>query len=873
LLSGENGELYTNELKGVLMREIGGISVVESQMQYPKEHVALMENLFGCASRTEPKTDTDKVFYYEAVDCYDEIRHIAAVIRREVIGGMRYRDIAVAVGSTAAYKTAVSRIFSDYGIPYCLDDPRLLVTHPIAKLTVSYLDVLRSNYAPKDAVKLMKNPYFCADRSAADRFEAFVLSNALTAKNIKRGLYPTGNGQEEYGEDYSLFERERARITAFDKKCVTVSDFVSLLKELLLAVDAKGEAQRQELVLRKYGDAASAAFTGQAYEKTVAVLDSVSRILGDQPVSVSDFRNLLLSGYTACKVSVLPQLADAVYVGDYKECKYVEHSILFAAGLSGDVPFTKSDTAVLNDRDLAKLERFDCIVEPKIKIVNRRERENVGAALLSFTDRLYASRSVSGADGKPTVKSRVVDCLLSGFTHGGRALPVVTAAMLDAASKNKEGVYREASALRFNSPRPAMAEFIRGTAEYKAGAKSEYRAEAAYFAVLQQKTPEQASLAEKYLEREGSVIARELKAGSKLIFNGDTLSASVLESYFGCPFACFLQHGLRLAERETGEVKRNEYGTLLHQTLEDYVRLIAADLGKDERRVRDKATSDAVVMEILTAVSSDYKYAKYLETDKFKAMFELVGKEARRVAYAVFCQLEGSSFKPVETEAVFRDGAKYPALRINTPYGVKRINGKIDRVDRYDDYVRIIDYKTGKTHEDDESFYTGNNIQLYLYMNAFLGKDDKPAGAYYFPVSDKYAEGDANVYGMKGKTLSSESVVVATDNSVLATGGESSVLGARFEFKNGNATTRSKVLMNDGHFRAYLDYALMISEKGATEISDGVIAPSPYGSRCNTCRYFSVCGFDPSIGSERKEKGVNEQTVADAVEVQNGLNK
>ena len=44
--------------------------------------------------------------------------------------------------------------------------------------------------------------------------------------------------------------------------------------------------------------------------------------------------------------------------------------ILYAAGINGNVPFTKSDSALLSDGDLASLDELKIIVEPKIKIVN-----------------------------------------------------------------------------------------------------------------------------------------------------------------------------------------------------------------------------------------------------------------------------------------------------------------------------------------------------------------------------------------------------------------------------------------------------------------------------------------------------------------------
>ena len=67
---------------------------------------------------------------------------------------------------------------------------------------------------------------------------------------------------------------------------------------------------------------------------------------------------------------------------------------------------------MLTDGDLASLDKFSVIVEPKIKIVNKREKENVCAAFMSFNQKLFVSFSNLGADGKTTVKSEIISYLL-----------------------------------------------------------------------------------------------------------------------------------------------------------------------------------------------------------------------------------------------------------------------------------------------------------------------------------------------------------------------------------------------------------------------------------------------------------------------------
>ena len=72
--------------------------------------------------------------------------------------------------------------------------------------------------------------------------------------------------------------------------------------------------------------------------------------------------------------------------------------------------------------------------------------------------------------------------------------------------------------------------------------------------------------------------------------------------------------------------------------------------------------------------------------------------------------------------------------------------GKIDRIDvlREDDdeYVRIVDYKSGVTGWDPWEIYEGLRIQLPIYMDAVqTATGARPAGIFYFHLSPKMEKG------------------------------------------------------------------------------------------------------------------------------------
>ena len=185
-------------------------------------------------------------------------------------------------------------------------------------------------------------------------------------------------------------------------------------------------------------------------------------------------------------------------------------------------------------------------------------------------------------------------------------------------------------------------------------------------------------------------------------------------------------------------------------------------------------------------------------------------------------------------------------------------------MDKYKNYVRIIDYKTGNVDEKvkDEKFYTGQNLQLYLYMNAFVRSGEEPAGAYYYAVNDSFRRSGEDETPMAGKTLSSDEIIDATDKNARANG-KSSVIDYKISKKTGKPGGSSTC--DDHTLRGYMKYAKKLAEKAVTDITDGVIVASPYEKSCDYCEYGAICGYDEEAGyKERKVSSVKPETIVEA---------
>jgi ATP-dependent helicase/DNAse subunit B len=234
-------------------------------------------------------------------------------------------------------------------------------------------------------------------------------------------------------------------------------------------------------------------------------------------------------------------------------------------------------------------------------------------------------------------------------------------------------------------------------------------------------------------------------------------------------------------------------------------------------------------------------------------------KEALRFVEALNTQAQKTLFKTVYHEVKFGQGGVLEGIKINVKNKVLYVTGKIDRVDAFDGFARVIDYKTGNIDTDFRSLYFGKKIQLYLYQ-AVIDKKFKPAGAYYLPIKNAFTEEtNENIYKLKGYTLSDMKVILASDPTLNSESKCNMIEVTRNkDDENGNPKFAwySKLLAETEFFNLST-YALALIKNAVEEIFEGNIPPSPLivkDNPCESCKFFSVCKFDKASNKQRIHK-------------------
>ena len=136
-------------------------------------------------------------------------------------------------------------------------------------------------------------------------------------------------------------------------------------------------------------------------------------------------------------------------------------------------------------------------------------------------------------------------------------------------------------------------------------------------------------------------------------------------------------------------------GNFMHAVLETAARSFSSLSSEEECRALARKTGEELL--------KTPRFSALADTDAGAYTGERLISEGVEVAAAAYRQLAASDFSVLKTEA--RVSVKELALE-----------GKTDRIDTSDAYVRVIDYKTGEIEDSPTAYYTGRKLQLYTYI-------------------------------------------------------------------------------------------------------------------------------------------------------------
>lgn len=771
----------------------------------------LRKGLFNPEITGETPIRSDAVRIFEGADKTAEAEYVAVQIRKALQrdDNLRYRDFSVLVPDVAAYSLPLKRAFAEYGIAYFIDEKRSLGQHPLSRFLLDIFRTVKERFSAVSVQSVLQNAFF----GESDAYRNYLLKYANYRGGVKRDIKTSDPVIALY--DIQALQAAKQRFfTAVKniKENAKGSAYCDAIEQIRADFQTK---QRLQEMLDSVQDVAQKGYLSQISRALDNVLAEMRLLTGNRSLSVAEFSAILKDGLDATEISLIPLKADAVFVGDIADSRIAETRVLFALGMTEEVPRTANDTAIISDKEIVRLQDVKACLEPTVAEVNLRARESVCLNLLSFMDALHLSYSLSDDGSEPAlsdvfryVHTHVVDEKMQRLAH-------------EKALRESEFAYR------CSAPMPAIKQLLMEKNVYEQKLADTHRRYSSLYTAL-----DKLSVTEKddYLSQRAGHVCVE--RGEELFFRNGKVSPTALEGYFSCPFRNFVERGLRLKEREETAVLAVDTGNFIHELLESTAKAAA--------QIQTREEMYAFAMQKGKEILQSPIYSSQSDTASGEFFAEKLLKEGADVAVAAYQQIQGSAFQVEETER-----------HVQTDM----LNGKVDRVDGTDKYVRIVDYKTGSIDDTAVSYYTGRKMQMQLYMSAIKG-ERVPAGVFYFPASIDYAEEDGARFQMKG-FLNGDSEALLCGDPTITADKQSNFFPASLN------NSRSKRVMDEATFRDFLDYSELVARQGIKELKEGFVAPSPYGTGCEYCKYGGMCGFNHDACTPRNEAAIDGKTIAE----------
>lgn len=790
----------------------------------------------------------------EAERCAAEILRL---VRRE---GWRFRDITVAARNLGTYGPLLESEFRRWGIPLYAARREDILNAPPITLPLAALDAVTGGFEYEDVFRCLKTGLAGVSAEECDLLENYALTwdvrGAMWTRDVDWTAHPGGYGlpwdEESAGRLRKVNELRRRvggpflRLYQGVRGVSPAREKAKALYAYLEEVKLPEALQEQTGRLFHGGEGQRAEETAQLWGILCGVLDQFVELLGDAELDAEEFARLTRLILTEYGVGSIPAAVDQVKCTELtRNDRHTVRALFLLGANDGVLPSVESGGGILREEERLALEQRDIRLAPYGMAQFHLELQNLYAALVQPTEKLYVSYPLFDGAGAELRPSFVV----------GR----LQALCPDARTEPDDA----ARAYQLTALRPAL--------EY-AGAHPGGAAWRWFEAAGGYDEPLSAMAAARSWTR-GRLSPEAVRA---LYGQSITLSASRMDRARSCHFAYFMQYGLRAKERGAAGFDAPQTGTFLHEVMEQTLR--AAEEAGGLKALDQKALRGLVRRAIAEYVARELPDLGE-KTARFRYLFRRLCESAYRVMDEVADELRSSDFVPMAFELGFGPGGSLPAIEIRKEGGAVRVVGQADRVDGWVRggklYLRVVDYKTGKKSFDLAELRHGLGMQMLLYLFAlqregrelFGGREIVPAGVLYTPARDPILSAprdidEESLRALAAKTLRRSGLVLGDVEVLRAMEHEALEHPLRLPVsvkvsKDGETSISGSLATAEqlGKLSLYVDKLLrdIARETERGNIDADPYARSPRETACRFCPYVQACHFEPGRGGDHIE--------------------
>ena len=772
---------------------------------------------------------------------FEEATFAARQIMRLCERGMDIERIALLYPDASGYPFAVAAALTDRGLPFYTDEKLPAASHALARFLLAAIRAMASDYQRDDMAAVMKSGY-----APLTFDEACTLENYAREYGIhqKKWLAPFRKGDDQrVAQCEALRQKLMGPLQAAREAIVAARDAhasLAALMGLLTDVRAYDTLQAEEAALLAEGMLVRAGQNSQMWQTLLTLLEQLHALAGGARIPLSRMGDRLACGLAAVSLAALPPASQMLHAGTLGHYLSGEMDAVFLLGLNDGVLASATDSLLTEDE--------------------RGQTQAATGAYMGMTDKSRAQFAQMDIKRAMTLPQQVLHLSYAKTDPLGKALrPLDLLATLQQSLFDGLPDAPEPEAALPMSAAQALKGLSRVLRVYADGAEERLPPHWRDRLARLLASPAAAPAAARLLRAADYHVASEPLApeAAHALFPDRVLSVSRLEEFAACPFKHFVAYGLRPEVVREWGVEPVDLGMFFHSSLQNFANIAshtpaypAVSDGEAE------AMADRAVEPLVERLMS----GPMGENARSMAAFERARRIVRRACRVVTRHLAAGDFHLHRAEARFgyADADSLPPLALQLGDGTAvALQGKIDRIDRYDvgenAYLRVVDYKSSQSTLEAAKTWWGLQLQLTLYLDAAVGglAGAKPAGAFYFHVSDPLArtgEDDPALaeaeflqkLQMKGVALADEDVLAAMDR------GDAPIAIAAALNKEGGVRKDARVLD-----MAQMQALLAHSRAQAATLAEGLyggdtaIQPAQSGttSSCEHCDYSIVCGF------------------------------
>lgn len=793
--------------------------IVLNKSFYNCKSLALVERILAGDTLTDKLNENITIF--KAPTIYDEAMFVASEIRRLVReSGLRYRDFVIIARDSEKYRLAVQTACKKNNVNCFYDSKIPLSAFP---LSVAAYNAFEAAHLSTEGIL----NFHKTGLGTLTNEEISKLENYTFVWNIKGKMWenqwdmdPRGLTADEDTDGTFALEleeinalREKALRPILNFKNSLGDNAKSYTKAIMGLFDECDVALKLNDMCEKYKGINNTFYADaikSAYDEYIKILDSQVLCFGDGYISKKEFCDALNLAVSLTEVGVIPQTLDEVIFGSADRIRTSRPKIAFVLGANqGEFPQIVSNNGVFVLSERKKLIEQGVNISDNSIESSINENYLVYCNVCSSTDKLYISyseNSLTGEAKEPSVfVSRLCETLdLQVKSFDETSVPeTINTAFSDYCRSLKTNPDRAVS-IKSVLENTEIGNKI--TSVGKGSVKKEDR--------LSSKT-------------------------AKQLYGKDIyMSATKLDTFNRCHFSFFCRYGLKAENLKSADFNVLQRGTIVHYCLEKIISEYKKSIADLEYSVLDNLC-DQYINEYLNLVGG----FESIKDAKSEFLISRISRSLKEVVRNISDEMKQCEFTPTHCELKIGKDGEIPYVRFPFDSGEILLSGSIDRVDEYNGYVRIVDYKTGSKSFKLPDILVGLNMQMLLYLYSIVkAKNLKVGGIFYKP-----SKRDTN-----NKGLAMNGLVPADENLVRAMEKE-----AKGEFvpkltikKDGTVSKASDSFIDFEDFDLIFKYLEKTMKNTGNLISAGDIEVSPVNGRenpaCKYCEFSSVCGIEDS---------------------------